>query len=90
MRNWTKLVLWGTTALTALQLNGCCKIFDRGSGEEAVQSDQPDPVTGDLPPPRNGFLADLGFRPKTNGYKFENGGNANYPRTAASSARARW
>jgi hypothetical protein len=82
MRNWTKLVLWGTTALTALQLNGCCKILDRGSGEEAVQSDQPDPVTGDLPPPRNGFLADLGFRPKTNGYKFENGGNANYPRTA--------
>lgn len=81
MRTWTKLVLWGTTALFSLQLAGCCKIFDRGSGDEAVHNDGPDPVTGDLPQPRNGFLADLGFRPKANGYNFENGGNANFPRT---------
>lgn len=81
MHTWTKLGLWGTTALLALQLNGCCKIFDRGGGDEQTQNDGPDPVTGDLPPPRNGFLADLGFRPKVNGYNFENGGNANFPRT---------
>ncbi len=84
MHTSMKLGLWGTTALTALlalQLTGCCKIFDRGGGDEQVQNDGPDPVTGDLPPPRNGFLADLGFRPRANGYNFENGGNAAYPRT---------
>lgn len=81
MRTWTQLVLWGTTALLTMQLTGCCKIFDRGSGDEAAPLDGPDPVTGDLPAPRNGFLADLGFRPKANGYNFENGGNANFPRT---------
>ncbi|MFO0593382.1 MAG: hypothetical protein U0441_37920 [Polyangiaceae bacterium] len=72
----------GTTALLALQLDACCKIFDRGNDDQGVQAQGPDPVTGDLPAPRNGFLADLGFRPRTNGYNFENGGNANYPRTA--------
>ncbi|MBK8258616.1 MAG: hypothetical protein IPK82_38895 [Polyangiaceae bacterium] len=78
---WTKLVLWGTTALLAAQVTACCKIFDNGKGDDSTQNDGPDPVTGDLPPPRNGFLADLGFRPKTHGYNFENGGNAAYPRT---------
>jgi hypothetical protein len=81
MHTWTKLGLLGTTALLALQLNGCCKIFDRGGGDEKTSNDGPDPVTGDLPAPRNGFLADLGFRPRSHGYNFENGGNANYPRT---------
>src|SRR5262245_27312436 len=83
MHRWTRLFLWGTSALVSLQLNGCCKIFDRGSGDEPAQNDAPDPATGDLPKPRNGFLADLGFRPRANGYKFENGGNAAYPRTPA-------
>ena len=83
MHTWTKLGLWGTTALLALQLNGCCNILDRLSDDddEKPQNDGPDPVTGDLPQPRNGFLADLGFRPRANGYNFENGGNAAYPRT---------
>lgn len=81
MHTLTKLLLWGTTALVSLQLNGCCKIFDRGSGDEGAQSDEPDPITGNLPPPRNGFLADLKFRPNSNGFNFENGGNAAYPRT---------
>lgn len=82
MHTWTKLGLWGTTALLALQLNGCCKLLDRGGDDDVqTQGDGPDPVTGDLPPPRNGFLADLGFRPRSNGYNFENGGNARYPRT---------
>lgn len=81
MHTFTKLGLWCTTALLALQVTACCKIFDRGGGDEQAHNDGPDPVTGDLPPPRNGFLADLGFRPKTNGFNFENGGNAAYPRT---------
>ena len=80
MHTLTKLLLWGTTALS-LQLTGCCKIFDQGAGDEQVQNEGPDPITGNLPPPRNGFLADLRFRPNTNGFKFENGGNAAYPRT---------
>lgn len=74
-------MLLGATALSALQLISCCKIFDKGSGDDVVQNDGPDPVTGDLPKPRSGFLADLGFRPKTNGFNFENGGKANFPRT---------
>lgn len=81
MHTFTKLGLLCTSALLALQVTACCKIFDRGGGDEQPTGDGPDPVTGDLPPPRNGFLADLGFRPKLNGYNFENGGNARYPRT---------
>lgn len=83
MHTFAKLGLWCTSALLALQLTACCKIFDRGGGDddEQTQGNGVDPVTGDLPPPRNGFLADLGFRPKVNGYNFENGGNAAYPRT---------
>lgn len=82
MHTLKKLLLWGTTALVSLQLNGCCRLFDQGDDEQPTsQTDGPDPVTGDLPPPRNGFLADLKFRPKTEGFNFENGGNAAYPRT---------
>ncbi|MEZ4315339.1 MAG: hypothetical protein R3F14_45565, partial [Polyangiaceae bacterium] len=81
MRTWKKLALLGTAALLGAQLTACCKLFDRGNDDQGVESGGPDPVTGDLPPPRNGFLADLGFRPRMNGYKFENGGNARYPRT---------
>ncbi len=81
MKTLTKLLLWGTTALVSLPLAGCCNLLDRGSGDDSEQLQGPDPVTGALPPPRNGFLADLRFRPTTNGFKFENGGNAAYPRT---------
>lgn len=82
MNKLTKLLLWGTTALVSLQLTACCKLFDRGSDDDdSPQLQGPDPVTGALPPPRNGFLADLRFRPNTHGFKFENGGNAAYPRT---------
>lgn len=81
MKTLTKLLLWGTTALVSLPLTGCCKLLDRGSGDDNEQLQGPDPVTGALPPPRNGFLADLKFRPNANGFNFENGGNAAYPRT---------
>jgi hypothetical protein len=81
MISWKKLGLLGTTALLTLGISACCKIFDRGGGDDQTTNDGPDPVTGELPPPRNGFLADLGFRPKTHGYNFENGGNAAFPRT---------
>lgn len=81
MKTLTKLLLWGTTALVSLPLTGCCNLLDRGSGDDSEQLQGPDPVTGALPPPRNGFLADLKFRPTTNGFNFENGGNAAYPRT---------
>ena len=81
MHTFTKLLLWGTTALVSLQLNGCCNLLDRGDGDENAPSDGPNPVTGELPPPRNGFLADLKFRPNAQGFNFENGGNAAYPRT---------
>src|SRR4051812_17426376 len=81
MHTLKRLFLWGTPALLSLQLASCCKIFDRGSGDETPQNDGPDPVTGNLPPPRNGFLADLGFRPNKDGYNFENGGNARSPKT---------
>lgn len=71
-----RLLGWCAPTLLALSLAGCCNILNRDKKEEAeVQSGD------DLPTPKNGFVIDSGFRPSKNGFSFENGGNANFPRT---------
>lgn len=71
-----RLLGWCAPTLLALSLAGCCNILNRDKKDDAeAQSGD------DLPTPKNGFVIDSGFRPSKNGFSFENGGNANFPRT---------